>query len=708
MGSGIAASKQNTLESTRHSAGHAFIFDVDGVLTGRGNQVPAELISSVAALIKENHPVAFNTGRDMAWVREKILEPLKLELGAISPLNAIFVAEKGAHVLRVDGGREEERIDTSLLPPKDLVERIKTYLVEKPGEYFFDDRKLCMVTIESSPSPECQARFKDAGARLKQDISALLERYFLDQGSTDASNWRVDQTQIALDLEHKDLGKDLGARKILQIWKELGITVAETHCFGDSVSDLKMDMACRQSDLVGRSVFHYVGPRISGSRDFVAEILRDEGIIDTRYASRGSDGTYAIIEGIRSQIALESTAELTEANFTVSYLDSNGTGLRVEGTPRKRGKLGASQEYVLLKDDERARFRAALNREKVFCGMDDLLQAREAYRVSKDGGDSGQIEQSRQNYEKLRREYREALAGKIGFRHISIDGETIKAQASLVLVPAYRLFSNFEARPELIQLGRLSGTAMILSTADNKIIVQTRSKNNRMYGGVPGASVAGLLDAQITEESFKQQMPTEINTETVLHNIFKEAFEEIGLDQPELLDVKISGFGTDKVQIHDEFLITSKTPLTYDQVCQKADRNKNKSEWHFSENFVGIPASPEAIKTLLSEVKCPLPPSHTAAFIAAGFSMIREREGLSAAKTWKTELVEGIAENYRAINLLVENHYHQNPELLSKPAPNKPPRRANGYSAAYLPEEQGLPELRAELIRVGLISAHKA
>lgn len=210
-----------------------------------------------------------------------------------------------------------------------------------------------------------------------------------------------------------------------------------------------------------------------------------------------------------------------------------------------------------------------------------------------------------------------------------------------------------------------------------------------------------------------KQQPTQaigtllpINADSVKENILKEAKEEIGLDKEYLDTIHIVGFVKDKVKAYNSISLLGTTRLDAVQVrteAQKASKNLQLSDVEFMEKFIDIPATPEAISILVAQVRCPLPPTQYGTLILAGHSIVLEQRGREAADNWIRDLEPKVKQNYREINSTVTQYYEKHPEVLEQIPQGKPPRNPRGYEPAYLPSEQGLPDVVSELKRVGLI-----
>ncbi|MBP9839218.1 MAG: hypothetical protein KBC84_10980, partial [Proteobacteria bacterium] len=283
--------------------------------------------------------------------------------------------------------------------------------------------------------------------------------------------------------------------------------------------------------------------------------------------------------------------------------------------------------------------------------------------------------------------------------------------------PLYAVASSPEDSPESLDLGAVTGTAAIITTSDNKLILQHRSAKNSPYGDMPGASFAGMLDGEFlrkTDPTTGKELRTgklrPVTDKEIKESSVTEMQQEIALNEDDISEFRIVGEARDHVREHDEFLLLARTSLTAQEVAEKAlhaPRTRKKlddhGDFHFEENFIKIDATPEAIATLLTEVKCPLPPTHAAAFIAAGYNLLIEQQGKTAADNWKNEMEIKIKNNYETMNQRVQEYYRLNPTELDNNKPGKPKRNPQAYEPYYTPQEQGLPALESELLRTGLI-----
>jgi len=304
---------------------------------------------------------------------------------------------------------------------------------------------------------------------------------------------------------------------------------------------------------------------------------------------------------------------------------------------------------------------------------------------------------------------------KYGFVNAHIKDNTIETDVVALPFHAYQRIKRPTSEVEAIPYINIAGTAMILKTSDGKLVVQHRSFENNPYGDIPGASVAGLFDAQPGKS--ERGKPAKVTTKVTMDNAADEGSEEIGLskeyirampvvsevsnqeikdaagqdfsketggEQTKLFNVKITGIAGDNVRIHDELTLYGETTYTAEELQEVAREAKNqtdKSDVDFRESFFYIDATPEAIETLLCEIKCPLPPTHAAAFLAAGYNMVIESDGIDQAEQWLESTREKIKKNWELIDAMTPT---------------------GKYDPSIIPEMQGLPLLDDELARTGI------
>jgi hypothetical protein len=145
----------------------------------------------------------------------------------------------------------------------------------------------------------------------------------------------------------------------------------------------------------------------------------------------------------------------------------------------------------------------------------------------------------------------------------------------------------------------------------------------------------------------------EVTEQTILAQIRTEAREELGL-KDKLAGAKVVGIAEDLTKPHHEIILLGNVTLTADQVVNtaKARYDADNNKYDIPEWCVGIPATGEAVAILLTKVRSPLPPTHAAAFLAAGKALVLEQRGQEAADSWEQETVVAYKDNFEAINAI--------------------------------------------------------
>lgn len=409
--------------------------------------------------------------------------------------------------------------------------------------------------------------------------------------------------------------------------------------------------------------------------------------------------------------------------FTISHLAQNPEGYSVQTVKQMRRTEGVDVGSV-FDEEQTNQLREAMRDEVKFNGGESVAEARKKLRHAEDAHEPEDVLKTLQaEFDATRKSYVRKMAGKVGVRNIEETEEgVLNIGVKLVGYGLYKEFGDSKYSDEIHELSAPTGTAMAIVTSDNRLVIQKRAVakqkldtesltfGNGIYPDVAGASVGGLLDATIDHPDRIKGTPDPVDTDSIRANILKESDEELGLALSDVSRLRVVGVAEDKIAIHNEFLIVTDTQLTANELKEKgvqASLDRNLGAADFEESVIDIEASPGAIKVLLTETECPLPPTHAALLVASGYAMVVDKEGVAAANEWKDDLQQKITENYRRIDERVAEFYRAHPEALKR-VPERywnktvPSRNTQGYSPYYTPQEQGLPSIDDELVRTGL------
>ena len=246
----------------------AYIFDVDGVISDPGEKRPTMegILDIIADKLAKNEPVAFNTGRSLSWMIERVITPLLAKVVDKKSLQNFFaVGEKGGTWLTFDeNGKIEEYKDASISVPLGLQQEIKE-LIESDFSTttFFDDSKLTMISTEMIDGLSQEKR-EQLYRPDQQKLIHLLENIL--KNSNLENDFRIDPTTIATDIENKHVGKDFAIKRIVKWLRDIGIKPQKYIAFGDSKSDIPMAEELHKQGLSVDLVF--VGDKPINPDDF--------------------------------------------------------------------------------------------------------------------------------------------------------------------------------------------------------------------------------------------------------------------------------------------------------------------------------------------------------------------------------------------------------------------------------------------------------
>lgn len=232
---------------------YALIFDVDGVLTHPSEKrvTELELFSQFIKRLEAGEPLILNTGRAANFMIKRILEPLEELVGDKKLLKNLFaVGEKGVVSIQYnDIGERTEYVDQSISVPEALQIEAKRLVEEKFSDIaFYDTTKETMITVEMLDGLPVD-EFRKKQGDLNDELRKLLTRHGL------TTEYKVDPTGIATDVENNHVGKGLGIQKALKWLAEQKIKPERFITFGDSPSDIAMADELHQSGLPVEFVF---------------------------------------------------------------------------------------------------------------------------------------------------------------------------------------------------------------------------------------------------------------------------------------------------------------------------------------------------------------------------------------------------------------------------------------------------------------------
>jgi hydroxymethylpyrimidine pyrophosphatase-like HAD family hydrolase len=217
---------------------NAYIFDVDGVITNpyKKQVKEKEILKIIAGKLKSNEPVAFNTGRTIQWVVDRVITPLLELIEDKSVLRNLFVVgEKGGIWLTFDrNGKAVTKRDYSILMLQRLQDRLRTLAEKEFSDYvFYDDKKQTMITLEVKDDVPLE-KFNEIHPLLNKRISEILSEEDPDH------KFKFTPTTLDTDVENVYVGKGFAIKRIIGWIVQRNIDIDRFVTFGDSPADAEM------------------------------------------------------------------------------------------------------------------------------------------------------------------------------------------------------------------------------------------------------------------------------------------------------------------------------------------------------------------------------------------------------------------------------------------------------------------------------------
>ncbi|GGE91379.1 hypothetical protein [Mycetocola zhadangensis] len=227
------------------------LLDVDGPIASpvsRSIAIPS-IASDLVELANSGIPIAFNTGRSDAFIREQVVP--HLVAGGLGDAARVWaVCEKGAVTARITpAGMGDIDVDATLAMPKQYCDAIRELVKSSYSDVvFYDETKRAMVSVEQLVSVSAED-FAARRGNFDADAARAFERLGLGYewdavrrpDASGAVPYRIDPTIISTDIESVRLGKDLGAEKLLALLKADGGPIPTAwRTLGDSRTDYAM------------------------------------------------------------------------------------------------------------------------------------------------------------------------------------------------------------------------------------------------------------------------------------------------------------------------------------------------------------------------------------------------------------------------------------------------------------------------------------
>lgn len=234
----------------------AWVLDVDGVIANLKNKkANPKILQYIYQQLINNIPLALNTGRSLDDVIKKVLNPLTKNHSKKNFFKNLFVVgEKGATYMTFDdNGESQKHVDVSISISPSLKKDIRDVIAAKYSKsMFYDTTKKTMISTEIKDGYDMSKYEKDQKL-LAPEVEKIIKKYRLEKVLI------IELNPIALDIQHKYVGKHLGIKYILNWLRKKKINVSNFTTIGDMPSDIKMAEELHRNNF---SVTHvYVGEK---------------------------------------------------------------------------------------------------------------------------------------------------------------------------------------------------------------------------------------------------------------------------------------------------------------------------------------------------------------------------------------------------------------------------------------------------------------
>jgi hypothetical protein len=217
-----------------------FVFDVDGTVTDLQTKTvrQPEVFKIFSSILDRGDILAFNTGRCISWMMERIYSPfisyLTRSLSPEENKKLFIVGEKGTSwVSFTADGTQHRACDTSMVLPVSIIRDIEKLASQYPESMFFDDSKEVIVSVEMNDGMSVDL-YTGQQQKLLTEIRELLISHNLD------TTFRVFPSRIAIDVEHTSVGKRLGAERCLDLITRNNLIFSSSVVCGDMAVDLEI------------------------------------------------------------------------------------------------------------------------------------------------------------------------------------------------------------------------------------------------------------------------------------------------------------------------------------------------------------------------------------------------------------------------------------------------------------------------------------
>lgn len=250
----------------------AWIFDVDGVLTNLTAEkiLLPEIPQIITEKLKKGEPVAFITGRSLAWLKETTLSKLNITNNITDQL--FIAAEFGGVIAKYENDKIVSTYNKSYEVSSEIKEKASEIIKKYPDSIELEEKEMFFTSkIKTGASLE---DFQNAQKSAVEELKILVADLHNDQ-------LEVQSDSIGLSIRNKNANKSNCVRQLLSWLRERNFNPDKYIVFGDSPSDFEMADELQIKNLNFEFVF--VGDKPEAQPNFpltFTEGKHDEGTLE--------------------------------------------------------------------------------------------------------------------------------------------------------------------------------------------------------------------------------------------------------------------------------------------------------------------------------------------------------------------------------------------------------------------------------------------
>lgn len=209
----------------------AWIFDVDGVLTNLTAEkiILPEIPQIITDKLKAGEPIAFITGRSLAWLEEITLSKLNITDNTADQL--FIAAEFGGIIAKYEGNKLISTRNNSYEVSEEIKQKAQGIIEKYSDAIELEEKEMFFTSkIKSGASLE---DFQLAQHKAVEELKNLVNELHTDQ-------LEVQSDSIGLSIRNKNANKSNCVRHLLSWLKDRSLNPDKYIVFGDSPSDFEM------------------------------------------------------------------------------------------------------------------------------------------------------------------------------------------------------------------------------------------------------------------------------------------------------------------------------------------------------------------------------------------------------------------------------------------------------------------------------------